>query len=121
QGRVLGEELASRDEIPPFDNSAMDGFAVRAGDTRGASPQAPVRLALVGESRAGRPAARGPQAGEAVRISTGAMLPAGADAVVRVEDTAERDGLVEIAVEVGPGKEIRRAGEDARAGDVVVT
>jgi molybdopterin molybdotransferase len=119
-GRVLGEDVTSRDDLPPFDNSAMDGFAVRAQDTRGAAPDSPVELALVGESRAGRPAERGPGAGEAVRISTGAVLPAGADAVVRVEDTAERNGVVAVQAEVGPGKEIRRAGEDVHAGETVL-
>ncbi len=98
----------------------MDGFAVRAEDTRGAAPDAPVELTLAGESRAGAPAARGPERGEAVRISTGAMIPPGADAVVRVEDTAEREPVVEIHVEVPPGKEVRRAGEDIAAGERVL-
>jgi molybdopterin molybdotransferase len=74
----------------------------------------------VGESRAGAPAERGPRAREAIRISTGAVLPGGADAVVRVEDTAEHDGVVEIRVEVSPGQEIRHPGEDIRAGDRVL-
>jgi molybdopterin molybdotransferase len=116
-GRALGEELTSVDDVPPFDSSAMDGFAVRAEDTSGAGPDAPVELKLAGESRAGAPAERGPERGEAVRISTGAMLPPGADAVVRVEDTGERDGVVEVRVEVPRGKEIRRAGEDISAGE----
>jgi molybdopterin molybdotransferase len=115
-GRTLGEELTSPDDVPPFDSSAMDGFAVRAEDTRGAGADAPVELKLVGESRAGSPAARGPERAEAVRISTGAVLPPGADSVVRVEDTAEREGVVEIRVEVPAGKEVRRAGEDIAAG-----
>lgn len=120
RGRVLGEDLAGRDDVPPFDNSAMDGFAVRAADTHGAAPASPVELSVVDESRAGEPASRGPGPGEAVRISTGAMMPPGADAVVRVEDTDEREGVVAILAEVAPGKEIRRAGEDVRAGDVVL-
>ena len=119
-GRVLGEPLASADDIPPFDSSAMDGFAVRAADTRGARPDEPVELRLVGESRAGAPAPSGPGPGEAVRISTGAVLPPGADAVVRVEDTAERDAIVAIHAEVEPGKEIRRAAEDVSAGEQVL-
>ncbi len=120
RGRVLGENLAGRDDVPPFDNSAMDGFAVRAADTRGAAPASPVELSVVDESRAGEPASRGPGPGEAVQISTGAMMPPGADGVVRVEDTKGRDGVVAILAEVSPGKEIRRAGEDVRAGDVVL-
>jgi molybdopterin molybdotransferase len=119
-GRVLGESLTSADDVGPFDSSAMDGFAVRAEDTRGARPGSPVELTVAGESRAGVPAARGPEHGEVVRISTGAMLPPDADAVVRVEDTAERDGVVEIRVEVEPGREIRRAGEDIAAGEQVL-
>jgi molybdopterin molybdotransferase len=115
-GRALGEAVTSIDDVPPFDSSAMDGFAVRAEDTRGA----PVKLKVAGESRAGAPAARGPEAGEAVRISTGAMLPPGVDAIVRVEDTAEHEGIVEIRVEVPPGKEVRRAGEDITAGEEVL-
>jgi molybdopterin molybdotransferase len=119
-GRVLGEPLASGDDVPPFDSSAMDGFAVRAEDTRGARADSPLELRLAGESRAGSPAERGPEAREAVRISTGAMLPPGADAVVRVEDTAERDGIVEVRAEVAPGREVRRAGEDVAAGEQVL-
>lgn len=119
-GRALGQELTSVEDIPPFDGSAMDGFAVRAEDTRGAGPDAPVELSVVGESRAGVPATRGPGPGEAVRISTGAMLPPGADAVVRIEDTADRDGVVEVHVEVPRGKEVRRAGEDIAAGEQVL-
>jgi molybdopterin molybdotransferase len=119
-GRVLGGALVGEGDVPPFDNSAMDGFAVRAEDTRGASSAAPITLRLGGESRAGSPAARGPERGEAIRISTGAALPPGADAVVRVEDTAERGGQIEIRAEVSPGMEVRRAGEDLRAGEEVL-
>jgi molybdopterin molybdotransferase len=119
-GRVLGEPLASADDVPPFDSSAMDGFAVRAGDTHGADAASPVELRLAGESRAGAPADAGPGPGEAIRISTGAVIPPGADAVVRVEDTAERDGVVLVSVEVEPGKEIRRAAEDISAGEEIL-
>src|SRR5213078_1924085 len=97
-GRVLAEDVASADDVPGFDNSAMDGFAVRAADTRGATARAPARLRVVDESRAGTPATAVLGAGEAIAISTGAMLPAGADAVVRVEDTAPADGRVDVAV-----------------------
>jgi molybdopterin molybdotransferase len=119
-GRTLSERLASVDDVPPFDGSAMDGFAVRAEDTRDASEERPVELTVAGESRAGVPAERGPGPGEAIRISTGAMMPPGADSVVRVEDTAARNGSVEVRVEVPPGKEVRRAGEDIRAGEQVL-
>jgi molybdopterin molybdotransferase len=119
-GRVLAHDLVAIDDVPPFDNSAMDGFAVRAENTCGATAARPVALVVVDESRAGRPAERGPRQAEAVRISTGAMLPPGADAVVRIEDTSERAGTVEVRVEVAPGTEIRHAGEDVKAGEVVL-
>ncbi len=102
--------------VPGFDNSAMDGFAVRAADTADVRAGLGVRLAVVDESRAGRPASRRLAAGEAIRTSTGAMLPSGADAVVRVEDTSEREESVEILVAAEPGRDVRRAGEDIAAG-----
>ena len=119
-GRVLGADVVGADDVPPFDNSAMDGFAVRAADTAGASDAAPVSLALADESRAGRPATRSLRAGEAIRISTGAVIPDGADAVVRVEDTNDRGDTVAVKVAVPVGKEIRRAGDDIRAGERVL-
>jgi len=115
-GRVLAEDVTSADSVPGFDNSAMDGYAVRAADTAGSS----VRLAVVDESRAGHPAERELGAGEAIAISTGAMVPTGADAVVRVEDTDGGAEEVEVRVEVEPGKDIRRAGEDIQAGETVL-
>jgi molybdopterin molybdotransferase len=120
-GRVLAEDVTSADAVPGFDNSAMDGFAVRAADTGGASADAPARLALVDESRAGRPAERRLEAGQAIAISTGAMVPEGADAVVRVEDTSASDGAVDVLVGVEPGRDIRRAGEDIEPGEAVLS
>ena len=90
---VLAEDLVSPIDIPAWTNSAMDGFAVRAADTAGAAPDSPRELRLAGESRAGHPAAMAAGAGEAIAISTGAMIPDGADAVVRVEDTERRDDV----------------------------
>jgi molybdopterin molybdotransferase len=118
--RVLAEDVTSADDVPSFDNSAMDGFAIRSGDTAGASERRPVALEVADESRAGRPSRVTLRSGQAIRISTGAMLPAGADAVARSEDCRERDGSVEVLVPVAPGKEVRRAGEDMRAGEVVL-
>jgi molybdopterin molybdotransferase len=118
--RVLAEDVTAAEDVPGFDNSAMDGFAVVAADTAGARSERPVELMVVGESRAGRPAGSTLQPGQAIRISTGAMLPAGADAVVRVEDTAESDGRVQVRVEAAPGGEVRRAGDDIRAHEVVL-
>ena len=119
-GRVLAEDVVSEIPIPPFDNSAMDGFAVRAADTADAAPGAPARLTVVGESRAGRPADRGVDAGSAIRISTGAMLPEGADAVLRKEDAAELEGSLETERRLEPGTDVRRAGEDIEPGDTVI-
>jgi molybdopterin molybdotransferase len=119
-GRVSAEEVHAAAPVPPFDNSAMDGYAVRAVDAATASPHAPVELPLVGESRAGHPWSRPLAGGEAVGISTGAPLPTGADSVVRLEDTERGDGRVAILSSPDPGLNVRRAGEDLREGEVAV-
>jgi len=119
-GLHLAEDVVADSPLQRFDNSAMDGYAVRAADLAGAGPGAPVTLALAGESRAGHPADAAVGPGEAIAISTGAMVPEGADTVVRVEDTNHADGRVEIAVSPIPGANIRRAGEDVSAGEVVL-
>jgi molybdopterin molybdotransferase len=118
--RSLAEEVRSEAAIPPFDNSAMDGFAVRAEETAAAAPGNPVRLTIRGESRAGHPAERPLGPGESIRISTGAVVPEGADAVVRIEDMTEREGAIEIRRPASPGAEIRRAGEDVEPGQAVI-
>jgi molybdopterin molybdotransferase len=128
-GRVTAAEVRSAISLQPFDNSAMDGYALRAADTGGDQP----RLRLVGESRAGHPPEVAVGEGEAIWISTGAMVPAGADAVLPVEDTSEHGGRVLPAEKVGtwgrhvlparaarPGENIRRAGEDVEAGQPLV-
>jgi molybdopterin molybdotransferase len=112
-GRVLAEDVHAERNVPPFDNSAMDGYAVRPG------PAGRV-LRIVGESRAGAPAGATVGEQEAVRISTGAAMPGGATAVVRVEDTRERDGSVEVGAAVDAGASVREAGEDMREGELVV-
>ncbi len=119
-GRVLAEDVVSLEDVPTFDSSAMDGFAVRAAETRGARRDSPVTLRIVDESRAGHPARSGLGAGQAIAISTGAVIPIGADAVVRVEETSRGDGLVEVLCEVEARHDIRYAGEDIRAGDTVL-
>lgn len=105
--------------MPPFTNSAMDGFAVRASDVSEASAARPVPLRIVGEVRAGAAPPTTVQPRTALRIMTGAMVPEGSDAVVRVEDTAERDGTVEIRVPVEVGTSVRPAGSDLKRGDLV--
>ncbi len=119
-GRVLAEDVTSADDVPGFDSSAMDGYAVRAADTTGAGPARAVSLTVVGESRAGHPAERRLGPGEAVAISTGGVVPDGADAVVRVEDTDGGRGRVEVRAEVAPGRDVRRAGDDIHAGETVL-
>src|SRR4051794_17651311 len=111
-GRVLAEEVRSGGDVPPFDSSAMDGYAVVAGPAGD--------LPVVGESRAGRPAERPLAPGEAMRISTGAAVPEGATAVVPVERVeASEDGRVRVPA-TKPGDHLRRAGEDVREGDPVI-
>ena len=119
-GRVLAEPVSSAAAIPSFDNSAMDGSAVRAADTEGASEDSPVALEVVAESRAGAPAGRGVEPGQAIAISTGAVLPDGADAIVRVEDTDAGRERVAIRAAASPGANVRRSGEDVAAGDLVL-
>jgi len=115
-GRVTAAELRSLISIQPFDNSAMDGYALRAADTEGEQP----RLRLVSESRAGRPAEATVGEGEAIWISTGAMVPAGADAVLPVEYAREEEGHVLPRRPVRTGENIRRAGEDVAAGQALL-
>lgn len=119
-GRHAAEEIVSPEPVPGFDNSAMDGFAVRSTDTAGADGGRPVRLELIGESRAGHPAAVALTPGAAIAISTGAVVPDGADSVVRVEDTAPEDDGIAIEAEARPGDNVRRAGEDIAAGAGVI-
>src|SRR5437879_2141979 len=115
-GRVRAEPIVSRALIPPWPNSSMDGYALRAADTGGE----PVELAVVGRIIAGTMPSRPLRAGEAMRIFTGAPLPDGADAVVPQEDVAADDGRVTVRARVEAGAYVRQAGEDVRVGDVVV-
>jgi molybdopterin molybdotransferase len=115
-GRVTAAALRSPIAIQPFDNSAMDGYALRSADTVGEQP----RLRLVGESRAGHPSPAPVGGEEAVWISTGAMVPDGADAVLPVEDSREEDGELLPARAVRVGEHIRRAGEDVEAGQALL-
>jgi molybdenum cofactor synthesis domain-containing protein len=121
-GRVLVDDVVASEPVPPFANSGMDGFAVIAADTAGATEGAPRRLPIVGTIAAGSPPEPAIHAGQAVRIMTGAPVPAGADAVVMVEMTRTVNGepQVEILAEVAAGTAVRHAGEDVAIGDVVV-
>jgi len=122
-GGVLSEDTTALLTLPPWDNSAMDGFAVRFADVAAASPQSPVTLQVVGEVAAGHEPDAQVVAGTAVRVLTGGMLPPGADTVVKVEDTDAAQGPAElppevtIQAEIEAGRHIRSAGSDMRQGD----
>jgi molybdopterin molybdotransferase len=113
-GLVLAEDVTADQDVPAFANSAMDGFAVRAG-------QAGQRLRIAGESRAGAPFEGTIVDGEAIRISTGAALPAGADGVLQVERVTEDGDAVVLHEEVQPGRNVRGPGDDLQAGATVLT
>lgn len=124
--RVLAEDVYSDMDIPPFDNSAMDGYAVRAADTVGASREAPVTLRVIADLAAGYTTDLVVEPGTVIRIMTGAPLPADADAVVRFEDTSEGlagergDDRIEVFSQVVVGENVRSAGEDIRKGELVL-
>jgi molybdopterin molybdotransferase len=119
-GRVIGEAVDSARTLPPADNSAMDGFAVRAVDVAAATPDRPVELPIAFEVAAGSQPDRPLRAGQAARIFTGAPLPPGADTVVRQEDTSWDSERVRIQIAAAEATNVREAGEDVRAGDRVL-
>jgi molybdopterin molybdotransferase len=127
-GQVLAEDVVAGIDIPPHDNSAMDGFAVLASDTCGASPRSPIYLNVIGEVAAGYTTSIKVTSGTAVRIMTGAFLPDGADAVVQFEKTDETTrnkqgqplSTIGVLEPASPGLNIRSRGEDIRAGQLVL-
>jgi molybdopterin molybdotransferase len=119
-GRRVAEEVVAGEALPRFDASAMDGFAIRSADVAAAAEDAPVALTVEDEARAGRAAESPVAAGTAARISTGAPLPPGADAVVRIEDTTDEGARVVVRRPVVAGADVRRTGEDVAPGDVVL-
>ena len=119
-GLVLAEDVHSATHIPPFDNSAMDGYAVRRDDLHGASAAHPIVLSVVADLAAGTTLNPRIGAGEAARIMTGAPFPDDADAVVPLEVTDHGTQTVAITEPPLPAAHIRRAGEDVRAGDLVL-
>jgi molybdopterin molybdotransferase len=113
-GRVLAEDVVAQGDVPPFANSAMDGFLVPAG-----LPGRTLRIA--GESRAGAPAQEGPRRNEAIAISTGAVIPPGEGlGVLPIEQAEIQEGDVVTMAETEPGQHVRHAGEDVRAGQTVL-
>lgn len=130
-GQVLAEDISAGFDIPPLDNTAMDGYAVRAADTVGATPDNPRGLVVIGEVAAGYEYSGTVRPGTAVRIMTGAPVPSGADSIVPFEETDEpfdaapretghAEGVVKVFKEAHLGANIRRAGEDVRSGETVV-
>ena len=127
-GQVLAEDVYSTIDIPPLDNSAMDGYAVQAADTRGASESSPRYLVVVGEVAAGSMPTNEVKRGTAIRIMTGAPLPEGADAVVQFEHTDEvsrkstKKHLSQIGIlcQAKKGLNVRRRGEDIAKGHLIL-
>jgi len=119
-GRVLAENISAPVDIPPFPNSAMDGWAVRSSDVRSVTDRRPVLLFVAGSLRAGAKPPRTLRPQEAIRIMTGAAIPPDADAVVRLEDSAPDGRRVKILVPAEKGLNIRRAGESVRKGETIL-
>lgn len=129
-GMVLAVDVIAGANVPPFANAAMDGFAVRAADTVGASPASPVPLRVLAEAPAGRPIDGAVVPGTAVRIMTGAPIPGGADAIVRFEETDENapglggrgrpGGMIGVLRAARPAANVRPAGEDIRTGETAL-
>jgi len=117
-GRVAAEEIRSKIPVPPFRNSAVDGYAVRSEDTK--TENFPARLRLLAEQPAGEFFRKVLKPGQAVKVMTGAPVPAGADAVVPVEEAKEENGCVSVSRAFRPGENVREAGEDLAAGQVIV-
>jgi molybdenum cofactor synthesis domain-containing protein len=119
-GRVLAEDVMVKEDVPPFDRSGMDGYAVRAEDTYGASQQNPRTLRLVAVLHAGESTDTPVRKGECIRIATGCPVPKGADAVVMVEFTEETKDNVSIFDAVHPGANISPRGEDMKKGEAIL-
>jgi molybdopterin molybdotransferase len=120
-GRVLAADIVAPIDVPGFDRSAMDGFAVRGEETIGAGDYNPLAFRVVGDSLPGRPYHGSVRRGEAVRIMTGAAVPAGADAVVPAECARDDGDRVEVTAATPPAKNVGRVGEDVRAGAAVLS
>jgi molybdopterin molybdotransferase len=121
RGRVLAADVVAAVALPSFDNSAMDGYAVRAADVAGATAGVPVELPVAADIPAGRTDVPALGPGTAHRIMTGAAVPEGADAIVPVEQTDAGLDRVRLSAAPAAGAHVRRAGEDVRAGDVVLS
>ncbi len=119
-GRVLAEDVISGVDVPPFNRSAVDGYAVRAADTFGASQTRPKKLRVIGSVKIGVSTKLRVGRGQAAKLMTGAQMPKGADAAVMVEHTKADGKFIKVLVPVTPGKNVSARGEDVRAGEVVL-
>jgi molybdopterin molybdotransferase len=119
-GCVSAQDVVAVSHLPDFPSSAMDGFAVRAADVAGASPEHPTELKIVGRSMIGHRPDATVGINEAVEIATGAPVPAGADAIVPVENSAKIDGVVRLVEAAAAGRHVRPVGEDVREGQILV-
>jgi molybdopterin molybdotransferase len=119
-GRVLAEDIRSPLDFPPWNNSSMDGYAVRAADLTAASSEQPIVLPVLETVRAGQRPSRVLDPGAAIRVMTGAPIPDGADSVIRVEDTDGGESRVAIRDARDAGRNVRPRGEDVRLGDIAV-
>ncbi|MCE2503256.1 MAG: molybdopterin molybdotransferase MoeA [Chlorobi bacterium] len=119
-GRTVAEGIVATEQIPAYNNSAMDGYAVLSEDTRAASQKSPARLRVIGEAPAGAPFQGSVEPGTAVRIMTGGIVPDGANAVVEVESTEEKEDTVHVLRSVSVGSSIRLAGEDIKIGEEII-
>ena len=119
--RILAEDVTSGIDVPPFDRSAMDGYAVIAEDTFGASPKNPKNVNLIGTVEIGESTELKLKRGEAIRISTGAPIPEGSDAVIKIEDTEIESNIITLYAALVPGKNVAKAGEDIKKGKKVLS
>ena len=118
--RILATDVKTALDIPPFDRSAMDGYAVKAEDTFGASPKNPRTVKLTGQIEIGESKDLEIQEGEAIRISTGAAIPRGADSVIKIEDTEIENDTITLFTSIVPGKNVAKKGEDVSKGTVIL-
>ncbi|WP_042463723.1 molybdopterin molybdotransferase MoeA [Neobacillus dielmonensis] len=117
---ILAEPVLAKENVPGFDRSTVDGYAVRAKDTYGSSESMPGFVTVVGEVKMGEVPSVKVGPGQAVYIPTGGMLPAGSDSVIMIEHCEDADGLLNMYKQIAPGENVIRAGEDIRAGEVVL-
>ncbi len=118
--RILASDIVSKIDLPPFDRSAMDGYAIKAEDSFGASPKNPKKIKLVGTIEIGESLKLKINKGEGIKISTGAPIPEGSDAVIKIEDTEIENDLISLYTSLVPGKNISKKGEDIKKGILVL-